>query len=497
MKRGIIFLILFVTSHAHAQPTSKIDSLAMSGVDLVYQMKFDEGIAQFDEIIKQNPHNPLGYFLRASSSYWFILSDMQDSEKVDQFKEECQNAIDVAKEKLKQNQNDLDARFYLGSLYTVLGAYEGLNHHWWSAYWKSKKGKDHLNQVIEKDSTYYDAYLGLGMYHYYAETVPQILKMMSFILGIDANRKKGLEEIQLAADKGKYTKIQALFCLADINLRLEKNYWKAYGLFRALNAQYPHNLIFKIGLGKCYQHTKRHHQALNTFQEVINEDHDQQFPEIVLYAHYLIGRVYYELNQFELAKENFNKIVGDTTDQQNHWAYANACYRLGLTCEILGERDTALTYYQRITENADEELQQAINERLQKPFLPAQIDLIKSDNFYQTGAYRQAMTHYQQILIKTKTNQSGYSSENLMEIYYSIGKIYHIKGNCDSAIVYLEKALQCRQIIHDWIQPYAHYRLAKCYQQAGHIEKANQHFDQAYQFKNPIICRKIDRIRQK
>ena len=64
------------------------------------------------------------------------------------------------------------------------------------------RGKNYLEDVVEKDPTYYDAYLGLGIYHYLADILPKFVKILSFVLGVEGDRDKGIVELNIAAEKG-------------------------------------------------------------------------------------------------------------------------------------------------------------------------------------------------------------------------------------------------------------------------------------------------------
>ena len=93
---------------------------------------------------------------------------------------------------------------------------------WLRAYWYGKDGINYLKKVVAVDPNYYDAYFGLGLYHYYADVIPQFVKMVTAILGIEGDRERGLKELRLAAENGKYSKAQAMLILGNIYLYTEK-----------------------------------------------------------------------------------------------------------------------------------------------------------------------------------------------------------------------------------------------------------------------------------
>lgn len=265
MNRVIfLLLIIFCPSLIFCQST-KIDSLEHKGMTLVYNMKFIEANDIFDKIIMFEPKNGVGYFLKSVNYYWMWLDNPQNKAIIKKYKEISDSSIDISEEMLDRNENDINAMFYLGGTYGNLGRFYAMNKSWWSAYWDGKKGKNYLKDVVKRDSNYYDAYLGLGIYHYYADVLPKIIKFFSFILGIEGNKELGLQELHLAIKKSKDTRTEAMFFLGAIYNDMEKNYEKALPLFKELFAEYPNNSIFGLALAKCYWELGRYESAKKQF----------------------------------------------------------------------------------------------------------------------------------------------------------------------------------------------------------------------------------------
>lgn len=215
----LIFLFSFSTGPAQQSALTqkeKIHQLAIEGIDLIYDMQFEKALGKFDEIVKLEPDNPKGYFLRSAVYYWMFMVDISTASRNEnneqKFIELSFAAIEIAEEKLGENKQDIDAMFYLGGAYGNLGRYYGQsNESMLKAYWYGRKGRNYLEDVVKKNPDYYDAYLGLGIYHYYMDMLPRFFKALSFLLGIEGNRKKGLDELNIAVENGIYTKDEAMF----------------------------------------------------------------------------------------------------------------------------------------------------------------------------------------------------------------------------------------------------------------------------------------------
>jgi tetratricopeptide (TPR) repeat protein len=103
------------------------------------------------------------------------------------------------------------------------------------------------------DSTNYDIQLGIGIYNYYAEIVPReypfVKPLMIFVPAGD--RQKGIEQLRLASEKGKYASVEATYFLMQLYYQFEKNYPLALDLAQRLHARFPDNMLFHRYVGRC------------------------------------------------------------------------------------------------------------------------------------------------------------------------------------------------------------------------------------------------------
>jgi tetratricopeptide (TPR) repeat protein len=198
--------------------------------------------------------------------------DIKNEQIGEKFRDHSFRAAEVAEERLKKNKNDVDALFYLGGAYGSLGRYYAMTRSYLNAYWYGKKGKEFLEQVVEMDPQYYDAYLGLGIFNYLADVLPRFVKILSFILGIQGDKEVGIDQLELAADKGVYTKTEAMFFLSAIYTYREREYEKAIKILNQLLEKYPGNPGALFTLGRSYSFMGECDKALTAFNEVLKNE---------------------------------------------------------------------------------------------------------------------------------------------------------------------------------------------------------------------------------
>jgi hypothetical protein len=101
--------------------------------------------------------------------------------------------------------------------------------------------------VIAPDAA--DAYLGLGTANYVIGSLPGFKKFFLGFAGIHGDKKLGLQQLQIAADRGHYLRPFAKILLALAALR-EKQLEVARAQLTELASEFPQNPLFVNELAK-------------------------------------------------------------------------------------------------------------------------------------------------------------------------------------------------------------------------------------------------------
>ena len=101
--------------------------------------------------------------------------------------------------------------------------------------------------VIAPDAA--DAYLGLGTANYIIGSLPGIKKFFLGFAGIHGDKKVGIQQLEIAADHGRYLRPFAKIMLALAALR-EKKPEVARAQLSELVAEFPENPLFASELAK-------------------------------------------------------------------------------------------------------------------------------------------------------------------------------------------------------------------------------------------------------
>jgi tetratricopeptide (TPR) repeat protein len=221
------------------------DKLVLNETDeLILGSIHNADLAQAENLLNQqinsHPHNPRYYLLK--TSMYFHARYFQPQVNRDSIRsllgEWAQKTIDIAE---KQKETTLN-KFYLGSAYSYRSVYDILNSSYWDGYFSARKGRNYLEDVIEEDPDYYDAYVHLGVLEYFAATrVTGWRSSLAWLIGMTGDRDKGIEYIEKTARNGQINKDMATFIAIALFRFYEVNPEKATEYVTAYHNKYPNN----------------------------------------------------------------------------------------------------------------------------------------------------------------------------------------------------------------------------------------------------------------
>ena len=259
--------------------------IARGGMNLLMNGDPDAAIERFDEIRRQDPDSPLGYLFEADAYWWKIylttgnLVDpdvfdvvSKDTSPYDRtFESFARTAVSKAEIRLQARQNLARNLLYEGMTYGLWARYYGLRDNDLPTARAGKKMRALLLQALKLDPSLTDAYLGLGIYNYFVDTLPTIVKMLRFLIGLPGgSREVGIRQMETAASGADLARGEAKFYLAkDYSRRSEQQYAKSLELFRELSAEYPQNLLWKLVIGSLQIRLGHAQEGENTYRDVL------------------------------------------------------------------------------------------------------------------------------------------------------------------------------------------------------------------------------------
>ena len=244
----------------------------------------DGAIAVFQQIEQKDPDSPIGYVFEADATWWriyYLSANLIDPDvfnvanteatPYDSHFEDIENvAIHKAEERIHRRQDLARSHLYEGYAYALRARLEGMHDRDLPTARAGKRMRSHLLRALELDPNLTDAYLGVGIYNYFVDTLPGIVKFLSIFIGLPGgSRTEGLQQLQRCAQKGELGRPEAKFYLAkDYTRASEKQYEKSLRLFAELQQEFPHNPLWPMLIGGLHYRLGSPQKGEEIYREV-------------------------------------------------------------------------------------------------------------------------------------------------------------------------------------------------------------------------------------
>jgi len=253
--------------HAGAGSSSDEDDrrFAARGLTLMMQGDLDGAVKVFQQIEQKDPDSPVGFLLEADATWWeiyYVSANLIDPDVFDVSRTEATPydahfldldnvAIRKAEARIHRQQDLARSYLYEGYAYALRARLEGLHDRDMATARAGKKMRSLLLRALALDPNLTDAYLGVGIYNYFVDTLPGIVKFLSvFIMLPGGSRAEGLRQLQLCAQKGELGRPEAKFYLGkDYSRASERQFEKSLRLFTELQQEFPRNPLWPMLIG--------------------------------------------------------------------------------------------------------------------------------------------------------------------------------------------------------------------------------------------------------
>jgi tetratricopeptide (TPR) repeat protein len=301
------------SSRTILQPDSIQHDRLVKAINYIYIDSFQAGYNCLDSIITRDP----GYWPAYVFKIGIIYTEMKDNESYDQvdyFKDLIDSTLNGLDNFLKRYPDDKWALFFKGSTAGYLALYEGHHGSWVKAVFKGLEAGKLFSKAVEADSTFYDAYLGLGNLNYWKSAKMGFFRSLPFI---PDNRDEGIAQITLAMDSSQYSSLPAASGLAWIHYN-RKEYDKTIELMANLEKQGIHGRQILWPKGLAYFKTSNAGGTIETFtriKESLERKGNQNYYNIGL-CDYYIGLAYYWRGDYTAALKHLNDLLNREVDSE-------------------------------------------------------------------------------------------------------------------------------------------------------------------------------------
>jgi len=375
----LIFFLLLFSSVVHSQWITSTDfnEHAQKGINLVYNLEFEKAENEFLYLVDNYPAHPAGKFFLGMIEWWKILINVDDESRDETFIEKMDDVIALCDSLLDVNENDVTALFFKGGALGFQGRLRANRSSWIKAANDGRRALPIVQKAFKLAPDNYDILLGIGIYNYYASTIPESYPIVKplMIFFPSGDKQKGIEQLTRASDNATYAATEAKYFLLQLNYNYEKKFPKALEIAASLHERFPHNVLFQRYVGRCNYVLSKHEDARKTFLDIL-EKCGKNFQG---YGNYAKREAFYYLGLIEMDNRRYDEALKyfyqcdelcrtlDSEEPSGFMAMTNL--RIGMIYDLQKKRKYAVMQYQKVLKMKKFESSHEIGQKyLKEPF---------------------------------------------------------------------------------------------------------------------------------
>jgi tetratricopeptide (TPR) repeat protein len=303
-RLAVICLLILTGAAAALELDSAYIAKIERGMELAFNDDYEQARLLFADMIRQDTTDHAPYLFMAAVLHAQMI-DAEDYSEKPLFSRLIDRAIDLAERALDAGRRPAWAELTIGNAHGYVAALSGKQGSWFEALKRGVKAKNAYLRALEYDSTLYDAYVGLGNYHYWKSARTEFVNWLPFVTD---RKQQGIEELKLARDSSWFSSAMAANSLMWIYIRSNQPE-EALEIAGWLEERYPTARMVIWG------------QA---------------------YANFGAGRIAQAAGYFERLIEHYDSV------QSNYFNLIECRYYLALIYRVLGQPEKAATELERL-----------------------------------------------------------------------------------------------------------------------------------------------------
>lgn len=450
-------------NQSHSGPADPVHDAYVS----IYSGDAVEATKRFETLRSRDP--------RALPAWFGVLAaqlaqlDLEES-LVPSFEKDLDAFIEHAQSRYDRSRDDAEAHFYLAQAHMMRATYRFTwERGMWGAARDAARAKSLTDQYVKQYPEHGDAYLALGLYNYYADVAPTLVKVMRVLLLLPSgSRSEGLKQLERASRDGRLFAPVADGALATIYGSLENRFEQAIPIAERYEKQYPGNPDIRLGLAQLYAHptVEAYGQAAAQYHAILNRATSSSHRHAYDRHRATLGLANLRRTQWRLdeAIELLRPIVDQPLDKPS-WVAPTARLRRANYRMLLNEpsalddaryvlKQPSMAEYHRPARD----LIAAVNLRRQSDEGVVYAALIPGNRLVAEDRWQEARTAYERVAA-TRPND--------WQVRYRFAFLDFARGNYSVATPAFQAIVDTPTRLPDWLRAAALLNLAWCHDIGG------------------------------
>lgn len=282
------------------------DSLIQKALSYAYKDSFNQAYGYLDSVIDKAPRFWPAVVVKAGVIY-MEMADDESYVRKNYFMSLIDTSTAALENHLDTVPDDPWATFFLGTAYSYKAVWEGQHGSMIKTLSLGLKVGKYFGQTTKSDSSFYDAYLGLGFFHYIRSAKLGILRSLPFVAD---QRSQGITELKKAAAFGKYGSLSAVLSLGWIYYDQKKYDMARHLIDSLLNDGQDGRQVqwLKATICQAQGDADGMIEAFESIQNGLIKKGNQNNYNLTICAYYL-GQAYYIKGDRLKALEYFNEVL--------------------------------------------------------------------------------------------------------------------------------------------------------------------------------------------
>lgn len=315
--RQVAILIVSAFLLGPEAPAVSLDSTYVNqlrqGIAFTVTEQFDSARSVFAALIQADSADHAARLYLAGVDHAEML-DREDYSRKEQFNLAAEAAIETAEGALTIKGGTVDrdhdsawAYLTIGNAHAYIASLEAKAGSWWTAMRRGVKAKGAYLKALELNPRLYDAYLGLGTYHFWKSAKTEFINWLPLV---PDKKSEGVDELLIAVDSSLLSNDLALNSLVWIYIQ-QKQTDLALACAKRLHDKYPESRLFTWAMAFSSYADGHFHDALDYFGKIIaslESDPTQNYFNLIECRHHR-GEIFEMVNDSSAAALEYRALV--------------------------------------------------------------------------------------------------------------------------------------------------------------------------------------------